>query len=183
MEGSMKLPPFHLASLRSTIKLSAKSRQLQRQRVGTLIQRGILLILLLPLLLLGVYVIHDDPLPVRAQSVSPPCCTQTDAPAPREFDFPYYSLRDGFSSTLHLVNVTTTPIDLTIAIHSLSGQTVLAPILTMPALDERSLDLAALLTQVSADVTGTFAEGSISVYFTGLIMPIAGQLTMTNPVK
>jgi len=145
--------------------------------------RDLLLILLLPLLLLAVYVTHNDPRPVRAQSASPSCCTQTDAPAPREFDFPYYSLRDGFNSTLHLVNVTTTPIDLTIAIHSLSGQTVLAPILTMPALDERSLDLAALLTQLSADVTGAFAEGSISVYFTGLIMPIAGQLTMTNPAQ
>ncbi len=53
----------------------------------------------------------------------------------------------------------------------------------MHGLETRSIDLAAMLTQLSADVTGDFAEGSISIYFIGTIMPIAGQLTMTNPIQ
>src|ERR1017187_3151272 len=148
----MKLPLFHLGPLRSSVKSSPKLRRSDRHRGRTPMHRRLPLILLLPLLFLAAYVLRSDPRPAQAQSNTTPCCNQTASPVPREIDFPYYSLRDGFTSAIHLVNTTTTPIDLTIAIHSLSGQTVLAPILTMPALDERSLDLAALLTQVSADV-------------------------------
>ncbi|MGA2629125.1 MAG: hypothetical protein ABSG54_02830 [Terriglobia bacterium] len=36
---------------------------------------------------------------------------------------------------------------------------------------------------MGADVTGDFAEGSVAVYFSGTIMPLAGQLTMTNPAR
>ena len=43
------------------------------------------------------------------------------------------------------------------------------------------VDLAGLIASLGADPTGPFGEGSISVYFTGTIMPLVGQLTMTNP--
>jgi hypothetical protein len=36
---------------------------------------------------------------------------------------------------------------------------------------------------ILADVSGDFAEGSVSIYFNGAIMPLAGQLTMTNPTR
>ena len=179
----MKLPLFDLGSLRSTNISFAKSRQLPRQRRANSLRISLPLILLLSLLLLAAYAFHGNPRSARAQSTSTSCCSQTDVAAPREIDFPYYSLRDGFTSTLHLVNVSPTAIDLTIALHSLSGQTLLAPIVTMNAEEKRSLDLGSLLTQLSADVTGAFAEGSVSIYFTGTIMPIAGQLTMTNPIQ
>ncbi len=47
--------------------------------------------------------------------------------------------------------------------------------------EKLAVDLSSLLTKLSADVNGAFAEGSISVYFKGTVMPLAGQLTMTNP--
>jgi hypothetical protein len=103
--------------------------------------------------------------------------------APRQLEFPYYSLRDGFNSTLILVNVSPEAVDLTIALHSRSGQTLLAPAMTAPGQQKLSLDVAEMLAGLAADVTGDFAEGSISVYFVGKIMPITGQLTMSNPLK
>jgi hypothetical protein len=42
-------------------------------------------------------------------------------------------------------------------------------------------DLRTLLTSLGADVNGEFAEGSIGVNFEGTIMPLVGQVTLTNP--
>src|SRR3989442_9971429 len=120
---------------------------------------------------------------LTAQDAAAPCCAQPDTTSPREIDFPYYSLRDGFNSTLLLVNASPKPTDLFIAIHGLSGQTILAPVLTIQAQEKLSLDVATLLRQLSADTAGDFAEGSVSVYFAGPIMPIVGQLTMANPLR
>ena len=69
----------------------------------------------------------------RAQTIdntSTPCCGQPDETAPREVDFHYYSLRDGFDSTLLLVSDSPKPQDFVVAVRSLSGQTVLAPGMT-----------------------------------------------------
>ncbi|HVA02028.1 MAG TPA: hypothetical protein VMV34_10265 [Terriglobia bacterium] len=75
-----------------------------------------------------------------------PCCDQSKVVAPRDIVFPYYSLRDGFSSTLYLVNASPQALDLTVAIHSLSGQTVLAPAMTIQGLGSLSIDLGSVLT-------------------------------------
>jgi hypothetical protein len=102
----------------------------------------------------------------------------THPTAPREIDFPYFSLRDGFSSTLLLVSDSPNPMDLTVAVRSPMGETVLAALSIQPQ-EKLAVDVASLLKEQKADVTGAFAEGSIAVYFIGTIMPLAGQLTMT----
>ena len=142
-------------------------------------------VLLPSFLLLSVmlFVFGRDVLFPRAQtteSALAPCCGEE---APRQLEFPYYSLRDGFNSTLLLVSDSSKPLDFVLALHSRSGQTLLAPGLTIQPQEKLPIDLGALLTSLAADVTGDFAEGSVSVYFNGTIMPLAGQLTMTNPLK
>lgn len=99
----------------------------------------------------------------------------------RELDFPYYSLRDGFSSTLNLVSASEDPTQLTIAIYSQHGSSVLTSATLQPN-QKLPFDLRSLLTSLGADVEGEFGEGSIAVYFQGEIMPLTGQVTSTNPV-
>jgi len=116
------------------------------------------------------------------QAAGVACCGPDRPEAPREVDFPYYSLRDGFESTLLLVSDSPKPTDLTLAIRSLTGETVLTHMTIQPQA-KLPVDLRKLLTELGADPTGAFAEGSVSVYFIGTIMPVVGQLTMTNPAR
>ena len=118
----------------------------------------------------------------RAQGEQP-CCGQPDDTQQRQLEFAYYTLREGFISTLQLVSASPKPIDLVIAVRSLSGQTLLAPMLTIQPQEKLSIDVGTLLTQLGADILGDFAEGSVSVYFEGTIMPVVGQLTLTNPAR
>jgi len=103
--------------------------------------------------------------------------------APRQLEFPYYTLRDGFNSTLLLVGASAAPLDFIIAVRSASGRTVLSPSMTIQSGEKLSVDLRVLLTELGVDVNGDFAEGSVSIYFNGTIMPLAGQLTMSNPAR
>jgi hypothetical protein len=112
-----------------------------------------------------------------------PCCGPADETQQRELDFPYYSLRDGFDSKLLLVSVSPKPLDFVVAVRSRSGQTVLAPALTIQPQEKLTVDLRSFLVAQGADVLGDFSEGSVAVYFNGTIMPLAGQLTMTNPAR
>jgi hypothetical protein len=107
-----------------------------------------------------------------------PCCSEV---APRELDFPYYALNNGFNSTLLLVSDSPDPLDFILAIHNLAGQTVLSSSMTIQPGAKLPIDLRGLLVQLGADPSGTFAEGSVSVYFEGTIMPLVGQLTLENP--
>jgi hypothetical protein len=53
------------------------------------------------------YIILQNPRPSRAQANqtdSAACCGPTHPILPRELDFPYYSLQNGFGSTLNLVS-------------------------------------------------------------------------------
>ena len=117
------------------------------------------------------------------ESSSPTCCALREPVAPRELDFPHYSLRDGFNSTLLLVGASPAPLDFIIAVRSVSGRTALSPSMTIQSGEKLSVDLRELLTGLGADVNGDFAEGSVSIYFNGTIMPLAGQLTMSNPAR
>jgi hypothetical protein len=138
------------------------------------------------LLAIAILVFGRHPLLPRAQTIddaSTPCCGLPDETAPREVDFPYYSLREGFNSTLLLVSDWPKPLDFVVALHSLTGQTTLAPGMTINPQQKLSIDLGTLLTGLGADVAGDFAEGSVSVYFNGAIMPLAGQLTVSNPER
>ncbi len=73
---------------------------------------------LLPVVAVGIFIsaalIYEHPFAVEAQSSPPlpapsatPCCGGGDSAlgvAPPEIDFPYYSLKDGFQSTLMLAD-------------------------------------------------------------------------------
>lgn len=112
-----------------------------------------------------------------------PCCGQTDETAPRQLQFPYYSLRDGFESSVFLVSASGKPFEFVTAVRSRSGRTVLLPAVTIQPAEKPTLDLRSVLTEAGADVSGDFSEGSVAVYFQGTIMPLAGQLTMTDPLR
>jgi hypothetical protein len=116
-------------------------------------------------------------------AASAPCCGQENPIAPRQLHFPYYSLKDGLRSTVLFVSGSPEPFDFVMAVRSRSGQTVLAPTITIQPQEKLPVDLATLLAEQGADIAGDFAEGSVSVYFTGTIMPLAGQLTMSNPAR
>jgi hypothetical protein len=144
-------------------------------------------VFLSPFLLLPLALLLSDPQtsPPQAQTVKEngtPCC-QVDQTAPREVDFPYYSLRDGFNSNLLLVGASPKPTDFVVAIRSRSGQAALSSSMTIQPGEKRSLDLRGLLIALGADVNGDYAEGSVAVYFNGTVMPLPGQLTVSNPVR
>lgn len=134
---------------------------------------------LVALLLLSGYLVNRSPSLGRTQTNSA-CCGVGGAVGLRELDFPYYSLREGFSSQLNLVSDSPHPMDLTIAIYSERGNNVITTMTIQPN-GKLPIDLRALLTQLLADVNGEFGEGSIAVHFEGTIMPVVGQVTLTNP--
>src|SRR6266568_6097246 len=132
--------------------------------------------------LVGFALFRYGPAPLAAgQQTGAECCDPNAVTAPRELDFPYYSLRDGFNSTLNLVSDSPKPLDFVLALHSLSGQTLLGPQMTIQPSAKLPIDIRALILSLNADPDGFFGEGSISIYFQGTIMPLVGQVTMTNP--
>ncbi len=100
--------------------------------------------------------------------------------APREVDFPYYNLSDGYESTLNLVSDSPKSLDFTLAIKGKLGQVLTTPQSIQPRA-KLAIDLGSLITQLGGDPTGAFAEGSVAVYFVGTIMPLVGQVTIRNP--
>jgi len=86
------------------------------------------------------------------------CCGTNPVTAPRELDFPYYSLRDGFRSTLNLVSNSPTSLDFIIAMHSLPGQTLLSNNISIDPGAKMPVDLASLIASLGGDPTGPFAE-------------------------
>src|SRR5208337_1728334 len=127
------------------------------------------------------FVVFRGPSSLRAQSqaggTGASCC---GAQAPREVDFPYYNLTNGFESTLYLVSDSPKVMDFTLAVKGKVGQ-VLTTAETIQPGQKLSIDLASLITQLGGDPTGPFAEGSVAVYFVGTIMPIVGQISIRNP--
>jgi len=115
-----------------------------------------------------------------AQGGGTSCCGPQYPVAPREVDFPYYNLTNGWISTLNLVSDSSQPLDFTLAIKGKLGQ-VLTTAQTIQPSAKLAIDLASLITQLGGDPTGAFAEGSVAVHFMGTIMPLAGQLTIRNP--
>jgi len=86
----------------------------------------------------------------------------------------------GLSSQLNLVSASEDPTELTIAIYSQRGSSVLTSATLQPNA-KLPFDLRSLLSSLGADVNGEFGEGSIAVYFQGAMMPVTGQVTSTNP--
>ncbi|MGH9454148.1 MAG: hypothetical protein ACRD2O_09295 [Terriglobia bacterium] len=71
---------------------------------------------------------------VQAQSLAgapaAQCCSEANL-APREVDFPYYTLQNGYQSTLNLVSDSPQPIDLSIVLYSALGRSAIAPPVTI----------------------------------------------------
>ncbi|HEV2245645.1 MAG TPA: M23 family metallopeptidase [Terriglobia bacterium] len=139
-------------------------------------------ILVLAVLALSSLFVIGPRLGTKAQSTTA-CCGTNPPTAPREIIFPYYSLADGFNSTLLLVSDSPDPLNFVLAIHSLSGQTQLSNSMAIQPGAKLPIDMRSLLTSRGADVMGTFAQGSVSVYFEGTIMPLVGQMTIENPAR
>ncbi len=85
------------------------------------------------------------------------CCSGTVAP--RELDFPYYNLTDGYVSTLYLASDSPKPIDLTVAIRGLAAQMLFLAETIQPE-QKLSIDLASAVTKLGGDPTETYAQGS-----------------------
>jgi len=115
-----------------------------------------------------------------AQGQAAACCGSPYPVAPREVDFPYYNLTNGWVSTLNLVSDSPQPLDFTLAVKGKLGQ-VLTTARTIQPSAKLAIDLGSLIVSLGGDPTGALAEGSVAVYFTGTIMPLAGQLTISNP--
>lgn len=81
-----------------------------------------------------------------------------------EFDFAYYSLRDGFDSTLLLVSDSPQPMDFTLAFHTLSGRPLVAPAMSIEPHAKLAVNLSNLLGRI-AENPDDFAEGSLSCLF------------------
>jgi len=111
------------------------------------------------------------------QGSNPACCG--GHVAPREVDFPYYNLTNGWTSTLNLVSDSPKSTDFTLAIKGKPGQVLTAPE-TIGSRAKLAIDIGTLITQLGGDISGAFAEGSVAVYFTGTIMPLNGQITIAT---
>ncbi len=141
----------------------------------------VLTVTLLGLLAFSGWLLIGRPARPSVQTQNTPCCGPQPITAPRELDFPYYSLANGFNSTLQLVSDSPKPLDFILVIHGRSGLTqVMTPMTIQPGA-KMAIDLEKLLTSLNADITGDFAEGSIAALFEGTIMPLVGQVTVTNP--
>ncbi len=124
---------------------------------------------------------HDKPARASAPQAGSSCCGPNPPTAPRQLDFPYYELDNGYSSTLNLVSDSPQPIDFIIVLHDLAGDPLISNSTTIQPDSKMAIDLGSLIKSLGRDPTGSFAEGSIQIYFTGTIMPLVGQVTMTNP--
>lgn len=120
--------------------------------------------------------------PDASHGTDPPGADQADErPVPRELDFAYYSVRDGFESQLQLVSDYPKPFVFRMMLHSLSGQTAFAGLIRVQPQQKLSFDVGALLTRLRLDREADFQEGSISVSYTLPKSPLLGQVTVSNP--
>lgn len=100
-----------------------RSPKLRRYITFTVITSAVSLLLLLAIGFLLDSSRSVQARPGQTQSSPSACCSANIAP--REIDFPYYSLADGYRSTLLLVSDSPNPTDLAITIRNLAGQTLL----------------------------------------------------------
>lgn len=129
---------------------------------------------------LGTLLLVASPRPTKLGPTLRPSL-QTTRPVPRELDFPFYSLRDGFRSLLQLVSDLPEPFSLRITVHSLSGQTAVTPPMTIRPQEKLLIDMQTLLAKLGLDGDSDFQEGSISVTYTLDKTPLLGQVTISNP--
>jgi len=110
------------------------------------------------------------------RSVQPP-----DDNTPRELIYSYYCLKDGYDSTLYLMDNAPRTIEFTVAVHSLSGQTVFSQPRTIGPRDDLEINVKELLNELNVDYRGDFLEGSLSIHFKGTGNPLAGRMIIQGP--
>jgi len=104
-----------------------------------------------------------------------------DENTPRELVYPYYSLREGTESVLSMMDRAPRPVELTVAVHSQSGQTVVYPPKTIQPSEEVDIDVKKLLNDLNMDWRGDFLEGTLSIRFKGEGNPLGGRMIVTGP--
>jgi len=122
--------------------------------------------------------------PSSAQGNGAPSRSQPTPPdenTPRELIYPYYSLREGYDSTLYLMDRSPRTIEYTVAFHSLSGQTVWAKARTIGPHDDVEINVKDLLDDLGVDYRGDFLEGSLSIHFKGEGNPLGGRMIVKGP--
>jgi hypothetical protein len=112
-----------------------------------------------------------------------PTAQEASQGAPREIDFPYYSLREGYSSLLQLVSDSPIALPIDVTIRSLSGRKILSQPMTIHSQEKLIIDLGTFLTNLSADRDDGFQEGSISVTYASETRPLMGQITISDPSR
>lgn len=104
-----------------------------------------------------------------------------DENTPRELFYPRYSLREGYESKLYMMDRAPRPIDFTVSVHSLSGDSVTSKKMTIEPSKDLVIDIQELLTDLKVDYRGDFREGSLSINFTGPGNPLGGRMLVAGP--
>ncbi|MGH9396828.1 MAG: hypothetical protein ACRD18_08250 [Terriglobia bacterium] len=120
--------------------------------------------LIVGLLLASAYIWRGAPRLNRVQASPIPAQDQSMEAMPQEIDFAYYTVREGFNSTLRLVSDSPKPLNFVLVYYSLDGKAIQAPPMTIQPQVEMSLDLRKEFSDLPA--TGDFSEGSLAVQFT-----------------
>jgi len=124
---------------------------------------------------------YASPFTKPSQAHNTQMAQQTTQGAPREIDFPYYSLRDGYSSLLQLVSDSPVSLPIEVTIRSSSGRNILKKDMNISSQEKLMIELQSLVASLNGESEDDFQEGSISVSYASDTRPIMGQITVTNP--
>lgn len=120
--------------------------------------------------------------PCRQEPGNPsPALRLPDEDTPRELVYPYYSLKEGYDSNLGMMDRAPRPIEFTVAVHSLSGKTVVSKPMTIQPSEELVINVKKLLTGMDVDYRGDFLEGSLTIHFKGRGNPLGGRMLVEGP--
>ena len=97
---------------------------------------------------------------------------RSEIPVPRQY---------GASPLPSVISASPQAFSFTVALHSRSGQALLAPAKSIQPQEKLSIDLQALLIALAGSVAPGFSDGSVAVYSNGTRTMLAGYLTMTDP--
>jgi hypothetical protein len=117
--------------------------------------------------------------PVRAQtkSLGNPQTTKTRKPAPvmdQMTNIPYFTLRDGMSSTLTLNNLGASPTPVTVTIYNEQGSGQLLKPITLDPHSFKQIELSDVI------VGDDFSSGNIEIAFNGISMAVTSQVSVSN---
>lgn len=106
--------------------------------------------------------------------------SKTRKPAPvmdQMTNIPYFTLRDGMSSTLTLNNNASSPTPVTVTIYNMEGKAQMLNPITVDPHSYQQIDLRDLI------VSEEFSSGNIEVAFNGIAMGVTCQVSVSNPDK